>query len=359
MTLATLEINELRNLQHVLLHCSPKLNLISGANASGKTSVLEAIYLLSLGRSFRTRNSQDLIRHGQTACRVVVQCHDANGKPVPIGIERTAQGQTARINGVPAQSLAELASALPALLLNPDSHRLLDDGPQQRRKFMDWGVFQGEQAFLPTWRRYRTALKNRNAALRNRADDRGLLIWEKELNAAASTLDQLRQAYCEALEAMLSPFLEMILGEVEPKLEYRRGWAQGQSLLDLLQRDREQDRQYGYTRLGPQRADFKINIKNQSINESLSRGQQKLLVIALVLAQAELYLDQCGRPCLLLIDDLPAELDRQHRERVMACLMQQASQLFITAIEPEMLISATWRSENHGHFRLSDGRVVV
>jgi DNA replication and repair protein RecF len=350
----SLDIVNFRNLQHVSLHCSPRLNLIFGENASGKTSLLEAIYFLGRARSFRTRQGAELIHHGQTALRVVAKVA-IGGRLVPLGIERSVQQLSARIDSQPVRSLAELAVHLPVLLLNPDSHRLLEDGPQQRRRFIDWGLFHRESAFLPAWKRFQSALKNRNAALRAGEADRSLAVWEHELTAAAAVLDSLRDTFCKALQAQLAPFLQATLGRVAPTIDYRRGWSQEQDLAELLRRDREQDRQQGYTRHGPHRADFIIRLDSRPIAERLSRGQQKLLVIALVLAQAQLYQEHTGQACILLIDDLPAELDRPHRERVMACLAEQTSQSFITAIEAGLLNSHAWEAVERQVFKLTQG----
>ena len=345
MVITALEINSFRNLQRLALPCSPGLNLIVGSNASGKTSLLEALYFLGRARSFRTRQAWELIRHGESAFRIVANLSaGGEGRRAVVGIQRSSQELTIRIDGTPAGSLAQLARQVPVLLLNSNSHRLLEDGPHQRRRFMDWGLFHTEPAFWTAWKRYATALRNRNAALRTHPPNRVLDAWDQELAAAAAPLDQLRQAFCKALESVLRPLITETLGKVAPQLNYRPGWPQegNQDLLGLLHRKRDQDRRLGYTQLGPQRADFTIRLADGSVAERLSRGQQKLLVIALILAQARLYQANRGSPCLLLIDDLPAELDRLHRERVMCCLAGMESQLFITAIESGLLDTGRW-----------------
>ena len=344
MPIASLEVDNFRNLRQIALQCSPSLNLIVGENASGKTSLLEALYYLGRGRSFRTRQVRELIHTGQDAFRIVaILSEGEGGRRIPVGIQRSLQEITARIDGAPVRSLAELAIQVPILLLNPDSHRLLEDGPQQRRRFIDWGLFHTDQTFLTAWKRYGTALRNRNAALRANSPNRVVDAWDEELAAGSTTLDSLRNAFCKALESVLRPLIEATLGEAL-EVEYDRGWPQGQerSLAEWLRRGRDQDRRQGYTRLGPHRADFQIRFAGRTIAEYLSRGQQKLLVIALVLAQARLYRAQRDSACILLIDDLPAELDRVHRARVMRCLAGMDTQLFVTAIEGSLLDIAAW-----------------
>ncbi|MCB1771290.1 MAG: DNA replication/repair protein RecF [Candidatus Competibacteraceae bacterium] len=357
MRIATLDISGFRNLSNIQIECSPGLNLVIGPNASGKTSLLEALYFLGRGRSFRTRQPRELIQTTASACRLVAVLQAADGRRTPVGLERDARELTARIGGAPTRSLAELARRTPVLLLNPDSHRLLEDGPQQRRRFMDWGLFHAEPDFLEAWRRYNSALRHRNAALRSGGANRLVDAWDGEL-AAATVLDRLRGAFCEALEGVLRRFIEAILVGVGVQVDYRRGWPLEPSERDFpewLRIGRDQDRQQGHTRFGPHRADFVVRINGHPLSEALSRGQQKLLVIALVLAQAELYRRHVGDACILLIDDLPAELDADNRMRVMRALAALDAQVFITAIESELLDAVLWRESRT--FHLSQGRI--
>lgn len=352
MRIVSLELAGFRNLRPVALSCGPGLNLLVGPNASGKTSLLEALYFLGRGRSFRTRQPRDLIQTDAAAFRVVAILQDGAGRRVPVGIERTAHDLSARIAGVSTRSLAELARQIPVLLLNPDSHRLLEDGPQLRRRFMDWGLFHTEAGFFDAWRRYGVALRHRNAALRSGAADRLVEAWEGELATAATILDHLRETFCQALRGILEPLLDATLGQGAVRVDYRRGWPLEPSERDFptwLRMGREQDRQQAHTRLGPHRADFAIRIAGRPPADSLSRGQQKLLVVALVLAQAELYRRRVGDACILLIDDLPAELDRENRLRVMQTLAGLETQLFVTAIEPGLLDAAAWRDARGFH----------
>lgn len=355
MVVSSLQIDNFRNLRKLSLPCSAGINLVIGENASGKTSLLEALYFLGRARSFRTNQIRELIHISEASFRIVASMIE-DQRRIPVGIERSIQDLSARIDGVPARSLAELASHMPVLLLNLNSHQLLEGGPQQRRRFMDWGLFHIEQEFLDTWRDYGTALRHRNAALRTHSTNRSIDAWDRELVRAAETLDRLRRTFCRSLESTLSPLTTMMLGDMSLTMEYHRGWPQNQKLMESLRSGREQDCKYGFTRPGPHRADFVLRINGRTVSESLSRGQQKLLIIALVLAQARLYQLHQGRPCILLIDDLPAELDHRHRAKAMACLAEVDAQLFITAIEAESLDIRAWSSQQV--LKLDRGRVV-
>ncbi len=356
MPLATLALKGFRNLTDGKLAWTPGLNLITGANASGKTSLLEAIYFLGRGRSFRTRQSRQLIRHGSQLLQLVgtVQAA-AGGRHSTVGLVHDGTRLSGRVDGAPLRTLAELAIQLPLLLLNPDSHRLLDDGPRQRRRFLDWGVFHNETGFLPVWKYYFGALRQRNTALRSGFDRRALMPWDAELVANAGRLDKMRQAFCAALEATLQPLASELLGVQRLNLDYRRGWHAERELAEVLHTDLETDRRQGHTRSGPHRADFSVRLDGQHASQRLSRGQQKLLVVALVLAQAELYRRRNEHRCVLLIDDLPAELDDVNRQRVMRCLARLDCQLFVTAIDPDVPELALWSRLQQ--FRLCAGEV--
>ncbi|MBK8964707.1 MAG: DNA replication/repair protein RecF [Candidatus Competibacteraceae bacterium] len=352
MRVASLDIAGFRNLRRIDLPCSPGLNLLIGPNASGKTSLLEALYFLGRGRSFRTRQPRELIQTESELFRIVAMMASNDGRRVPVGVERGPRELVARVGGVPTRSLADLARQVPVLLLNPDSHRLLEDGPQLRRRFMDWGLFHAEPAFLDAWRRYGAALRHRNAALRARCPDRVVDAWDGELTLAAAALDRLRETFCKALESVLGPLAESTLCGVRVEVDYRRGWPlepPERDFAEWLHAGRDQDRQQSHTRLGPHRADFSIRVDGRPLSEALSRGQQKLLVIALLLAQAQLYRLRAGDASILLIDDLPSELDPANRARVMRVLATLDSQLFVTAIEPGLLDIAAWSEAKTFH----------
>lgn len=360
MRVVRLDLAGFRNLRPAQLDCAPGLNLLIGPNASGKTSVLEALYLLGRGRSFRTRQLRELTQRNAESFRIVALLNDRSGRRITVGVERAGGALNARIDGAPTRSLAELARQTPVLLLNPDSHRLLEEGPRQRRRFMDWGLFHSEAGFLDAWRRYSAALRHRNAALRANAVPRLVDAWDNELVAAAVRLDPWRETFCKALQGALERLAEATLGQRRVQVDYRRGWPLERpewGFADWLRHGREQDRQFGHTRIGPHRADFTLRIAGRPPAEALSRGQQKLLVIALVLAQAELYRRQVGDACILLIDDLPAELDALNRARVMQTLAALDAQLFVTAIESGLLDSAVWPTARV--FRLDDGALCI
>src|SRR5690606_22461163 len=212
MSLVRLSVTGVRNLSAVTLAPSPRINLLYGDNGSGKTSLLEAIHLLGLARSFRSTRLSPVIQHEQQSCTVFGQL-DALAGAHQLGVSRDRDGEMQiRIDGQNARSAAQLAEALPLQLINPDSFRLLEGAPKVRRQFLDWGVFHVEPRFLPAWQRLQTALRQRNSWLRRGTlDSASQAAWDRELSLASEEIDGYRRAYIQ----LLKPVFERTLARSE------------------------------------------------------------------------------------------------------------------------------------------------
>lgn len=331
--LARLEVSKLRNIQSAELDLGSGFNLFFGDNGSGKTSVLEAVHLLALGRSFRSQFQKSLVSEGQQETTVFGQTTEG----LALGILRPLRGaQSLKIGGRKAEGLAELSQCLPLQLINADTFQILEGSPTERRRFLDWGVFHVEHRFLDSWRRTRLALQNRNSLLRQEAKAAELEPWTLELVRSAQQMDQQRQDYIGKLKAVLEPQLATLgIWEEQKGLEidYFRGWSPELGLYEQLQEDLLRDRKYGHTSSGPHRADLRFRLGHSVAAELLSRGQLKLLICTLKIAQAQLLEQETGKRCLFLVDDLPAELDAQNRSRVCKLLAARAGQVLLTSIE--------------------------
>ncbi|UAW98416.1 DNA replication/repair protein RecF [Halopseudomonas nanhaiensis] len=358
MALTRLSVTGVRNLQPVTLHPSPRINLISGSNGSGKTSLLEAIHILGLARSFRSTRLQPVIQHDLDSCTVFGQLDaDAGRHLLGVTRDRNADFQI-RIDGRTVSAASELVQILPIQLINPDSFRLLEGAPKQRRQFLDWGVFHVEHNFLAAWQRLQKALKQRNSLLRRGRIDRSLLaVWDSELCLAGETIDQLRRDYIVRLKPVFEETLRRLIELDGLSLSYYRGWDKERPLADVIASQLDRDVQLGHTQAGPQRADLRLRIRGMSAVDVLSRGQQKLVVAAMKIAQGVL-LKAVGRAahCLYLVDDLPSELDQQHRDALCRLLSDLDCQVFITCVEAGQL-HGSWQTGTplamfhveHGH----------
>lgn len=340
MYLKRLEVVGLRNLTDARLNPGAGINVFCGANGSGKTSLLEAIYLLGRGRSFRTRLLKATVNHAMDTTTVFGLVADegralAGGgqhQTTPIGILRNKTGEFLyKVNGEPVYTASSLAEALPLLLLNSDSFQLLEGGPQHRRRFIDWGVFHVEHTFRQCSRKLRRCLAHRNLLLRRgRIDDAELGAWDAELVKLAGRVTDLRLEYLR----QVGPIIERVLAELTdipcPTFDFRPGWDEGKKLEDVLKADRPRDQLLGYTQHGPHRADMHIRCGANTASAVLSRGQAKILVAAMSLAQGILFQQLTGTRCVYLLDEPSAELDDLHLKKLAQLLSALGGQVFVT-----------------------------
>lgn len=352
MALKELGIAGFRNLLDGGLELAPGMNVISGDNAAGKTSMLEAIHVLARARSFRAPRLEQVIRHGRELLRVVGVV-DEDHREHRLGLERSRKRIRVRIDGDDVRNLSELAAYLPVQVINSESQRLLQDGPRGRRSFLNWSVFHVEHTYHGASRRYDRALRQRNAGIRA-GNFRVMRAWEPELVSAGLEIDAARRRLVEALSQALTPLLLTWLPDVDVQLTYRSGWNKEQSLKEALRSAQERERDAGYTLVGPHRADLSIRTNGVDAQHWLSRGQQKILVIALLLAQT-VHLARTGSVLpILLIDDLAAELDLEHRSLVMRSVEMTRAQVFLTAIDAESL---PLYHQDVARFHVEHGRV--
>jgi DNA replication and repair protein RecF len=356
MQLSQVDIQRVRNLKTVTLLPAEGLNLIFGSNASGKTSLLEAIYLLSHGRSFRTTNIRSVIQHHADNLQVFGKVkQEKSPSLINLGIERGMTYTQIRINQTTVNQASRLATYLPVQIINPEAHRLLEQGPNQRRKYLDWGLFHVEPIFHETWQTYNRILKQRNAALRARQPVKNVTLWDQPLTEAAESLTSMRQEYLADLEPYINNFSKRLIQTV-PEIQYRQGWPQDIGLSEALQRSFEQDFQQGNTRNGPHRADLRIMLNGIPVQDQFSRGQQKLLVCAMRLAQINHLKDRIDHYSVVLVDDLAAELDLIHRKRLLDLLVETRAQLFITVTDAALIDTEAWVSRKM--FHVEHGQIV-
>lgn len=328
MRVKSLSINNLRNISSTQIDLNPCLNCFVGDNGAGKTSILEGLSVLSKGRSFRSGQISSLIGPENNSFQVIGKTESQGGNTHQLGMERDANGWSARLDGEDVSQLSELTRLLPHVLLEPNSHVLVSGPPEGRRRYMDWGVFHVEHAFLTLWRRYNRVLKQRNAALKqaNRLvveslDSQFVQLGEKLHNARESHVGSLNTI----LQKQLSVFCEAL---EDISLSYRKGWT-GDSLAEAVQASGSRDLERGSTGPGPHKADLYLTLNGVPAKERLSRGEQKAMTAALIMAQAQM-IGESGEKPILMLDDLSSELDEQHLEKVLAAGLELGSQILLT-----------------------------
>jgi DNA replication and repair protein RecF len=351
MSIRRLQVTDFRCLQSADLDLDPRFTLISGANASGKTSLLESIYVLGRGRSFRTRRLEHLIRQGADQFVVFGEV-ESGGRRMALGVEGSSSGIRARINGATPASLAELAVSLPVQIIDPEIHHLIEEGPSRRRRFLDWGVFHVDPEFVAHWQRYRQALKQRNAALKSRQSLAVVLAWDADLVRYGELLGGARTTYVQLLAQLAAPIGQNLLG-MELEISYRPGWSRDDTFAESLERSRNHDQASGMTQVGPHRADLNIRLNGVGVKDRISRGQQKLLAAVLLMAQLKVFPDDAPVHPSLLLDDPAAELDDERLTHLIQEVSGHSLQLIVTTLHGEFpAFGAPGR-----RFRMAGGRI--
>ena len=328
-------VSNFRCLEDTEIQLAPGFNLIYGANASGKTSLLEALAYLGRGKSFRGASTTDLIQHGKDEFVLFGQVH-SQSRTRSLGARNSRSGLEIRVDGNSDGGAAALAEALPLQVIDPEVHSLVAGGPELRRRFLDWVAFHVEPDHLLAWRRFKRALKQRNAALKANTTAATIRSWNAEFEALGLELDASRRRALEVLAGALARFGEKLL-ETELQFEYHRGWSREKELAAALEEGLQRDIMLGATQHGPHRADIKIRYDERQARKLVSRGQQKLLASAMILAATETAQAALERPLLLLLDDPAAELDNGSLARLMAAVAELGCQVVATSLEADAI----------------------
>lgn len=334
MWLSELRLANVRNVADAEISLHADVNEFVGANGAGKTSVLEAAYMLSHGRSFRSVKRESLIRFGEECLSVFAEVRRSS-QVRRLGLSRRRGDWAARLDGQEISALAELLREVAVVCFEPGSHSLISGGAEERRRFVDWALFHVEHSYVDIASRYRRALKQRNALLRSGGADTELDIWDHELETAALRLTEWRAGYIGRLEPVVCRLSDLLVPELgQPTISYQRGWGQGTEFIESLRYRRSQDRERGHTSAGPHRADWRLTFAHAPEREHLSRGQEKLTALVCVLAQGRLFKDELGDWPIVCLDDLASELDSQHQRRVLEWLDGIDAQILITGTSP-------------------------
>lgn len=355
MSLVKIEARDVRNIEYAAIEPSPRLNFVVGPNASGKTSLLEAVYVLGRARSFRTSQVSQVIRFGQNGLMVTGKVVNDTRPVIPIGVRITRGEREIHLGGRKIQSSAELISAFPLLVIQPSSSALLEGAPKYRRQFLDWGVFHLEESYLDCWRRYVRALGQRNTLLREkRLSD--IELWNREVARYGTIMDGARDRYAERLKPFFLRSAAQFFEGFEFELHLQSGWNKNKTLEAALQEDVASDVRLGYTQSGPHKADFSISLDGRPARAYLSRGQMKLLVYSLLLAQSLLMEESADVSACVLIDDVASELDEDNKHKLLGFLRERRTQFFITATADRMIRDAV--DDDAAVFHVEHGQVM-
>ncbi len=358
MRLTRLQLDRLRNLQQVDLTLEPGLNLVLGANGSGKSSLLEGIHVLAHGRSFRSASADELIQRGADGFDIHSRWLGPDGRELRLGMARRDGTWLLRVNEDDVGNVGAFVQHSAAVAITPDSQLLVTGPAEGRRRYLDWLLFHVEHAFLASWRRYQRALRQRNLLLRSGGDDRSLDAWEAQMAEAGDLVSSHRRDALALLEVQFISLVGLLVPSLTVSgLAFRPGWPADLGLLDALAQGRDSDRERGFSQRGPHRADWRVRFADGLDQDQLSRGQAKLVAVCCLLAQCLVFQGVCGRWPVILLDDLASELDRNHQDLLLAWLDQSGAQRFVTSTElqpgwPAPLVASAAR------FHVEQGRVV-
>ena len=360
-TLENLVIQHVRNIDTASLDNFSNINVIYGLNGSGKTTVLEAINLLGLTRSFRTNNIRSVINREKSECTVFSNINTKNGKTrIPVGVTRYRSGKRNILaNKEKLNTTSELARLLPIQVINSDTFKLLEGGPKERRQFLDWGVFHVEHQFGAMWSRLSRTIKQRNSLLRRgKIDKSEIEVWDNELCSISPEIHRLRVNYFDHLSRVFYSIWQTLDIGMSVTIRYDAGWDVNRGLKEQLFETYERDQKVGLTNLGPHRTSFKVLHDNMSVEQCFSRGQQKMVILALKVAQGQILKELIGRQSIYLVDDLPSELDEQNKYVFCRLLEDIGAQIFITAVASTSLQNCWSEKGNIKMFHVEHGIVT-
>ena len=362
MQIVGIQIQGVRALANVSLAPGAGVNVLIGPNGSGKTSFLEAVHILSLGRSFRTRRTRAVIRHGAESLRVVGEVSREEGKDVcTIGIEKSERATRLRVDGQEVRSVSALARQLPVMVVAPEGLKALLEGSEHRRRLLDWTLFHVEPSYLDVLQRYGYALRQRNASLRNfarGANEWEVEAWDEQTADLGERLDEMRRRHMnsDAMAETAHEAIDSVLKE-EVSWEYWCGWDRERTLKEVMNENRRRDMETGYTTAGPHRADVVWRASRGMARDKLSRGQGRLLVMAFEVAQVS-YVEKVEalRP-VLLVDDLSTELDIVSMQRFLSRIESLGLQVFISSVL-DAVVTLVRPNADSRLFHVEQGRVL-
>ena len=363
MKITRLVAESFRRFEHAVIEPHSHLTVLHGANASGKTSLLEAIYFGCRASSFRARRLDEVVRDEPNSNSLPTTVSlwvtpDTESPAIP-WVTRLEGGEISIHRFQSPSNRRELAQAIPAVLVDRQLHRVFEEGPVYRRRYLDWGLFYVEPSFFQLWRRHERALRQRNQALKQRVSRAEVEIWNPEFIATGEALNRLRQTHVRALEQRARHWVAQLLDDKPFAFALAAGWSESLGLEAVLAEGYEGDRKMGFTHAGPHRAELRVRFEQRDARAFVSRGQQKLLAVAMALAQAQLVAETTQQAPVILLDDLEAELATEWQQRLLRALLQYPGQSLVTSLEwRDDLLPAGTQDREYAVFHVEQGRVA-
>lgn len=334
MYINKLAVHHFRNLHHIECHPSEKFNFIVGKNGSGKTSLLEAIHMIGHGRTFKHQQISRIIEQQQSELILFAELCHSNHNNYTVGVQKTRNKESIiKINHQHGFKQYDLAKLLPIQMITPESIDLLLGSPKLRRSYIDWGCFHQSTEFIHVWQNAARILKQRNAQLKFVNNYQQMNIWDEPLIELTEKIHQLRQHYLSSITPNIIQIAAEFLDDYQLTIDFYSGWDDKLPYAERLKEQFEKDRLLGYTQSGIHKADMRLKLNNVPVHDFASRGEMKLIMCALKLAQGIYYSEQAQDRCIFLIDDFAAELDSSKQKLFAHYLKKIDCQLFLTSLD--------------------------
>ena len=317
MWIKEIKINNFRNYKSQEINLEKNINIFYGENAQGKTNIIEAIFLSSMGKSFRAKKDKEMILLGKEKANIEIEYEkkDRNRKiKIEIGNKKIVY-----INGIKIKKLSELLGNINVVIFTPDDISILKGGPQNRRRFLDIMISQLRPNYMYNLNLYLKTLEQRNNYLRQireeNKNENMLDIWDEELSNYAINIYNYRKEFIEKIKEKIQKIhSEITNNKEEIKIDYLSECISKEKYLELLKQRRKLDIIKGYTTKGSHRDDFIIYINDKELNTYGSQGQHRTAILSLKLSELNIVKEEIGESPILLLDDFMSELDENRRK---------------------------------------------
>jgi DNA replication and repair protein RecF len=326
-----IKIENLRNIKEAEISPHSRLNIIIGSNGAGKTTILEAIYLLARAKSFRQKRDGRLIKEGTERLNLFAKIETTENHIHQIGLQKSRSQTEIRKDGKNLKRLSELAKTLPLTIITPNIQRIIEEEPQHRRRLLNWGLFHVEHGYGELVNRYKKTLAQRNQALRGSPEQ--LKVWNDQLIPIGDEINRIMSVYCKTWNRMISEMYTETNLANPIQLELAIGWREEETFAEALERNSQLDRDRGYTSCGPHRTDIKLLQNGVSIRNSFSRGELKITAAILLLTQLKLLAEKTHENPILLADDLKSEMDMSRYNDLLEIIYHMKVQTFVTNLD--------------------------
>ncbi len=357
MWITSLEMQNFRNYESQKIDFSENVNVFYGDNAQGKTNIIEAIFMCSIGKSFRTSKEKETIKHNEEFTNIVLnyQNKDRDGN-IKVQISNK---KTIFVNGVKVKKLSELLGKVNIVLFTPDDINILKNGPDQRRKFLNMMIGQIRPNYVNILNTYTKVMEQRNNYLKQirDLDDKTKInyelldIWDEKLASLSYKICLYRTEFINKISEKIKDIHKNITeNKEEIKIEYITESSDEKKLLELIKQRRKLDIIKGYTTKGAHRDDFNIYIDNDLVNVYGSQGQHRTAVLSLKMSELEIIKEETGESPILLLDDFMSELDSKRRKNLLSNIG-----------DTQVIITCTDEMENNflgNIYKVKEGKVI-